>query len=291
MLGGNKLVTFMNIFWHLKFLKKKPRVLLRIVKDYFYVRVLGKNRLRTIDFAVTYKCNANCEMCSAKFLMINKQNKGKKELTPGEIINTWKKATKLGAIHINLTGGEPTIRPPYEIVRIIKGINKENALISLVTNSILMTKENLVRYVNAGLDTIQLSLESLDEKTHDKIRRTPFNYRKLMKVFGWAKELKLNICLSTVITRDNFDEVRKIIKFGKKHNVFVLLNPISSSGAVAGDFSGSIATRKKEYYHLLKKGHVRADTILNFRGGSGCSAGVERISITPYGEVMTCPHV
>ncbi|MEA2036030.1 MAG: radical SAM protein [Nanoarchaeota archaeon] len=285
------MVSFGNTLWHLKFLRKKPRVLLRIIKDYFYVRVLRKNRLRTIDFAVSYRCNANCEMCSAKFLMSNKKNKGKKELTPDEIIDTWKKAVKLGAIHINITGGEPTIRPPDELVKIIKGINKENALISLVTNSILMTKENLTRYVDAGLDTIQLSLESLDEKTHDKIRRTPSNYKKLMEVFRWAKELKLNICLSTVITYHNFEEVKKIMKFSKEHNVFTLLNPISSSGEVAGDFSRSIADKKKEYYQLLKKGHVRADTVLNFRGGSGCPAGTERISITPYGEVMTCPHV
>jgi MoaA/NifB/PqqE/SkfB family radical SAM enzyme len=285
------MVTLSNILWHLKFVKKKPKIALRIMKDYFYVRVLKENRLRTIDWAMTYRCNSKCEMCSAKFLMANEKNRGKKELSPEEIHDIWKQAAELGAIHMNLTGGEPTVRNPDEIVEIIKKVNREGALTSMVTNSIIMTKENLARFVEAGLDTIQLSLESLDSETHDKIRGTPGNHKKLMQVFKWAKELKLNICLSTVLTAHNFDGTKKIIEFGKKNNVFVLLNPISSSGAKAGDFSESIVSKKEEYYELLKQGHVRADTILNFRGGSGCPAGVERIYITPFGEVMTCPHV
>ncbi len=280
-----------NILWHLKFVRKKPVVLLRIIKDYFYVRVLKKNRLRTVDWAMTYRCNSKCNMCSAKFLMTNKKNAGKRDITPEEIERVWKQAVKLGAIHVNLTGGEPTIRSVDEVERIIKIFNKEGALVSMVTNSIVMTKENLKRFVDAGLDTIQLSLESMDAATHDMIRGSPGNYEKLMQVFRWAKELKLNICLSTVITAHNFDEVKKIIDFSKKEGVFVLLNPISSSGEKAGDFSKSIGSKKEEYYDLLKEGHVRADTIFNFRGGAGCPAGVERIAITPYGEVMTCPHV
>lgn len=45
---------FINNIYHLKFLYKKPKILPRIVKDLFYVRVLGKPRLRTVDFAITY---------------------------------------------------------------------------------------------------------------------------------------------------------------------------------------------------------------------------------------------
>jgi MoaA/NifB/PqqE/SkfB family radical SAM enzyme len=283
--------TISNIYWHLKFVRKKPRIVPRIIKDYFYVRVLGKKRLRTVDWGMTYRCNSKCVMCSAKHLMANEKNRGKSELAPEEIMCIWKQASNLGAIHMNLTGGEPTVRDPEEIARIINGVNKQGALVSMVTNSIEMTKENLRKYRDAGLDTLQLSLESMDGGTHDRIRGSPGNYKKLMEVFGWAKEMGLNICLSTVLTASNFDDARKIIDFGEKNGVFVLLNPISSSGAKAGDFSESIADKKDEYYELLKKGHVRADTIFNFRGGSGCPAGVERIYITPYGEVMTCPHV
>jgi MoaA/NifB/PqqE/SkfB family radical SAM enzyme len=154
-----------------------------------------------------------------------------------------------------------------------------------------MKQSQLAKFRKAGLDTLQLSLESMDEATHDSIRGSKGNYAKLMTVFRWAKELGLNICLSAVLTRNNFDEIKKIIRFGRKEGVFVLLNPVSSSGAMEGNFNESIVDKRSEYYQLLKAGNVRADTVLNFRGGSGCPAGVERLYITPYGEVMTCPHV
>ena len=79
--------------------------------------------------------------------------------------------------------------------------------------------------------------------------------------------------------------MRRIIDFGKRIGVFVLLNPISHHPDL------SIKDKLPEYYELLKQGHVRADTIINWRGGSGCPAGIERIYITPYGDVYTCPHV
>jgi len=261
------------------------------MKNCFYVRILGKKRLRTVGCAITYRCNAECPMCSAKLLMGNRKNKAAKELSTDEILALWKEAVKLGAVHINLTGGEPTLRNPDEIVTIIKGIVREGAFISMVTNGVSLLREDLARYAEAGLDTLQLSMESLDEKTHDTARNLPGNHKKIMRAFRWAKELRLNICLSVVLTAENFSEVKRIIEFAKQQKVFALLNPISSSGAKAGNADNSIADKKKEYYQLLKLGRVRADTMLNFRGAIGCPAGVERLYITPYAEVMTCPHV
>jgi MoaA/NifB/PqqE/SkfB family radical SAM enzyme len=282
--------TISNFVWHLKFVRKKPHIALRLAKDIFAVRVLRQRRLRTIDWAITYRCNSSCTMCSAKHLMGNKMNRGKKELTPEQMLDVWRQAVRLGAVHLNLTGGEPTIRCTDEVVKIISLLNREGALISMVTNSISMTREKLRAFAEAGLDTLQLSLEGMNPKVHDGVRNTPGNYEKLMQVFRWAKELRLNICLSAVITGSNFGEIKRIIDFGRKEGVFVLLNPISASGEKAGDFSGSIRDKKREYYKLLKEGHVRADTIFNFRGGSGCPGG-ERIEITAYGDVMSCPHV
>ena len=251
---------------HIKFLKKKWAILPRILKNYFYVRVLRKPRLRTVDFAITWRCNANCPMCSAKELQPQKGD----ELKPYEIRETLEQAQRLGAIHVNFTGGEPTIRNLYAHHAITHFMNRRDMLVSLVTNSITMTQPELFEWRKQGLDTIQLSLESMDATTHDEIRNCKGNWVKVMQVLVWALELKLNVCLSVVVTKDNFDEVRRIIEFGKRLGVFVLLNPISHHPEL------SIKDKLPEYYELLEQGHVRADTIINWRGGSGCPAGIER---------------
>jgi MoaA/NifB/PqqE/SkfB family radical SAM enzyme len=282
----------MNKLEHLKFVAKKPKVLLRIADGYFRTLVLRQNRLRTIDWGITYRCNFRCEMCSAYHLMRNKQNEGKKELTVEQIKNVWDQAKKLGVIHVNLTGGEPMLRGIDELCQIIRNFEPDSFLISMVTNGSLVKEDDIRRLKEAGLDTLQLSLESMDAATHDKIRNCKGSYEKVMNCLRWAQKYKLNVCLSAVLTRYNFDEMEKIMEFAKKEKVFFLLNPASSSGAWQGKEEKKLTDDHLEKYNkMLKIPHVRADTLLNFRGKSGCPAGVERLEITAYGEVMTCPHV
>jgi len=285
------MATLLNAVYHLNFVRKKPKIMARIAKDYFYVRALGRNRLRTVDFAITYRCNSRCVMCSAKRLMENPSNAGKEEVSSEEVVRLWRQAARLGAIHINLTGGEPTTRKPDDIASMIEGINRTAALSSMVTNCLALKKADLERYAAAGLDTLSMSLESMDPEVHDRIRRSPGNFRRFMEVFGWAKELGLNICVSMCISAENFDEARRIIDFGGKNGVFVLLNLLSPTGANAGNDRLSVRNREEEFRKLLKIPHVRTDFIFNFRGGSGCPGGVEKVYITPFGEVLTCPHV
>jgi MoaA/NifB/PqqE/SkfB family radical SAM enzyme len=253
---------------------------------------LGKNRLRTVDFAITYRCTAKCVFCSAHKLALNGRRRGEKELSPAEIGDVMAQAKELGALHVNLTGGSPTVRG-NELESIIAAIGPKDTLVSMVTNSILLTHDLLKACAAAGLDTLQLSLESMNHAVHDRVRCAPGNWNKLMRVLDWALDLRLNVCLSTVLTADNFDNARAIADYAKKRGVFCLLNPVSASGANAdGAVACGIAGKKDEYYALLNSGdHIRADTVVNFRGGAGCPAGVERIEITPYGDVMTCPHV
>lgn len=281
-----------NALMHLNFIRKKPLVIPKVFNGYFKGLILRKPVLRTVDFAVTNLCNFRCKMCSAR-LLYNRQDK--KLLTTDEIIGTFLQASKLGAMHINLTGGEPLMRDINELCYIISNIRPNYHLISLVTNSLLATKERLEKLKKAGLDTIQLSIESMNPAIHDEIRGFKGNYDKVMKAFNYARELGLIICFTVVIAHNNFDETRKIIDFAKKNNksdVFVLLNPISASGAIIGETQYKLTQEDlKEYNKLLKIALVRADTIVNFSGRSGCPGGKERIHITAFGDVITCPHV
>ncbi len=42
---------------------------------------------------------------------------------------------------------------------------------------------------------------------------------------------------------------------------------------------------------FMKDRHVRGDISHNFSGKRGCSGGIERLYITTYGDVLTCPLV
>lgn len=148
---------------HKKFIKKKPLVLPRIVNGFFKRMILRKNVLRTVDFAMTYDCHYKCEYCSAYLL----KKKDKPILTVEQIKNVWQQALKLGVIHINLTGGEPLRRNMDELCAIIRNLSPEKILVSLVTNSLWVTKEKLIKLKEAGLDTLQLSIESMNPEKNE----------------------------------------------------------------------------------------------------------------------------
>jgi len=273
---------------HLVFFREKPLVFLATAKGFFRSIILRQNVLRTVDLAVTYNCHYKCEYCSA-FLL---KREGKPVLTVEQIKKIWEQASVLGAMHVNLTGGEPLTRDIDELCQIIKNFHPERTLVSMVTNSTLVTKEKLEKLKKAGLDTLQLSIESLDPEINDRIRGVKGVTQKTMEAFRFAKELGLNVCLSAVACHDNQKELEGLSKFAKKENVFLLLNTASSVGKWQGKSETKMVEKDAELFEeFMKQSHVRSDTSFNFSGRSGCPGGKERIHITAYGDVITCPLV
>jgi len=282
----NKIKTVIE---HIKFVKRKPKVFFRIVKNTLKKILLGKDSLRTVDWAMTYTCNSLCVMCSCELMKDPKQ----KNITVQEIEKVWKECLELGAIHVGITGGEPLTRDIDELVEIVKIFNKKkNVLISMVTNSLLLTREKLERLKAAGLDFISISIESLDEKENDEMRGIPGHYQAVMKAIKWAKELDLVICLSSVITKDNIDKLQPMIDYSNKLGVFFLLCQASASGKWRDQAQMKmLREHESKFLKLLEIDHLRTDFILNYDGKMGCPGGKERIYLTPYGDVLMCPQV
>lgn len=276
-----------SAFEHLKFVKKKPLVLLKIAKGFFRKLVLRQDVLRTVGLVVTYDCHYKCEFCSA-FLL----KRDKPVLTVEQINDVLQQAFKLGVIHVNLTGGEPLMRDIDELCAIIRNMSPKRCLSSLVTNCLLVTREKFAKLKKAGLDTVSLSIESMDPEKNDKLRGVKGAFSKTMEAIRYAKELDLNICLSTVIGHDNQKEVERLLDFARKEDLFVLLNPVSSVGRWQGrNEKKMIEEDIVAFDRLMEDGRIRSDISFNFSGKRGCPGGTERVYITAYGDVTTCPLV
>lgn len=282
---------FPRNYWnHAKFfVKKKPLVFPRVFKGYFKGIILRQKVLRTIDWSPTYRCNANCVMCSARSL----NNPDRKELTLDERKAVWKQARKLGVIHTQFTGGEPMVMGIDWLCHAIRDLNPKSTLISMTTNGLLLSEEKLDKLKEAGLDTIQVSLMSFDAEKHRKrmgIQKS--NASQLLELMKYAQGIGLSVCTNMVFGKNNLNDLNERIKFAGENNFFIALNPVSNPGTWTADEYQMLEESDKEWYHNLfrKYPFVRADTVLNFRGKSGCPSG-ERIYITAYGDVMGCPHL
>ena len=91
-------------------------------------------------------------------------------LTQEEILNVIKAASKLGITKIRLTGGEPLVKK--NIVDIVKEIKKIDGIeeICITTNGVLLDKYAL-DLKNAGLDRVNISLDTLDNDKFKYITR------------------------------------------------------------------------------------------------------------------------
>ena len=123
------------------------------------------NNLRV---SVTDRCNIRCFYCMPEH---DVQFKPRHEiLSFEEILRFIRIASGLGVNKIRLTGGEPLVRKNLD--RLVAGIRRIRGIqeITLTTNGILLA-EQAKSLADAGLDRLNISLDTLDEDTFFKISR------------------------------------------------------------------------------------------------------------------------
>ncbi len=121
-----------------------------------------------LRISVTDRCNIRCFYCMPEH---NVQFKPRSEiLTFEEIVRFTKITAGLGVNKIRLTGGEPLVRQNLDqLVRAIRGIDRIDD-IALTTNGILLA-DQAEALKSAGLDRLNISLDTLDPDTFFKISR------------------------------------------------------------------------------------------------------------------------
>lgn len=271
---------------HIRFINK-PLILARVANGYFRTAVLKHNTLRSVELALTYACQAHCHKCYAANLI----NKDKEYLTPLQIESILAQARKLGAIHVNLTGGEPTLRK--DLPEIIRACAPSKMVVSMVTNAGLLTKNKLKELKKAGLNTIQISLDSASPEVHDKLRGMQGSYDQVMQAAEWAKELGLNLCFSTVLSSEKesgMEAMYSLLDVAERKKAFLLICDSASIGGWEGqpDKMMTCQERNDSLEQLLQHPQARHHAMYNFRIKSGCPAGIEKVYITAYGDCTPC---
>ena len=77
---------------------------------------------------------------------------------------------ELGVPHIVFTGGEATLRD--DLPELIAHAESNGQITGLNTNARRLSDENYVqKLVEAGLDHVQITVESCDEEIHDQMMR------------------------------------------------------------------------------------------------------------------------
>lgn len=126
---------------------------------------------RTIDYiriSLTDRCNLRCVYCMPEEGVEVLPHSS--ILTYEEILRLCRCLASLGVHKVKLTGGEPLVRKgvPYlvEQLKHINGIDN----VTVTTNGILL-KSQMADLVNAGIDGVNISLDTLDREKFKKLTR------------------------------------------------------------------------------------------------------------------------
>lgn len=196
---------------------------------------------RTINYlrvSITEFCNLRCKYC----MPINGVLKKDKSeiLTLEEIAIVVKQSIKMGITKVRLTGGEPLLRKDF--ITLVKEIGKEENLkdFSITTNGILL--EQFAKPLkDAGINRINVSLDTLDPKKYKEITRGG-NIEDVLNGLKKARQvglgpIKLNTVLMGTINDNEIEELSKLVKENIVDELrFIELMPIGETAKWSKDY-------------------------------------------------------
>lgn len=259
-------------------------------------------RVRTLRVSLTDHCNFRCVYCMPPegLPYIDKS----KYLTGGEIARFVRVAASLGVTHCRLTGGEPLLRADVvDIVRALKGIDSLQEL-SMTTNGSLLGRL-AAPLRRAGLDRLNISLDSLDPERFEEVALVPQYQRVIDGIEAALAEgfpVKINVVAMKGMQND---EVFAFMRLAVDNDIdvrFLEFMPLCGSGWQAdrvypiADVRGLVRSR----YALreLPRGD-RPAQLFEVEGGRGrvgfiaslsepfCGA-CSRIRLTADGRIRPC---
>lgn len=160
-----------------------------------------KNKVVNAGIRLTRRCNMKCRYC-------NIQNNSKDELT----IEEWKKAItimkNLGANHLVILGGEPTLYP--NIIELVDYAENKLKLKCGLTTNAYENFEIVKKLLDTGLSSIGVSIDNLEIKNSI----SPLKAKRGLNLIEYLLENcdNPNIVNYTVLNKKNVESIDILIK-------------------------------------------------------------------------------
>ncbi|MBU0637135.1 radical SAM protein [Patescibacteria group bacterium] len=169
-----------------------------------------------IYFGLTYRCNLNCEHCYVDKIR-------HKEKSTSEIKKIIKKLSDNGVMKIYFSHGESLLR--NDIEKIIDYCSEKGIYTILLSNGILLTEEMAKKIKDAGIGKITISLDSLDFKYHDKMRRLKGSAKAAVEAMDICRKNNIKFSINTTINKSSVLDLKKFVEFAitkKANDIFFL---------------------------------------------------------------------
>ncbi len=250
-----------------------------------------------LDLALSYRCNNDCSHC------YNVAGRNLPELSTNDWKRVLDRAWELGIPHIIFTGGEPTLRA--DLPELVAHAEANGQITGLNTNARRLSDAHYVAdLVAAGLDHVQITLESCYGEIHDQMVGTRGAFPQTVRGVQNALASPLYVMTNTTMLRTNVHRIPATLDFLAEIGVpTVGLNALIHSGRGATVGSGLSESelapllevaREKTAAHGQRLIWYTPTQYCNFDpvsldlGPKGCTAALYNMCVEPDGNVLPC---
>jgi PqqA peptide cyclase len=161
----------------------------------------------TLIAELSYQCPLHCPYCSNPVQIGGERYRD--ELRTEEWVRTFQQARGLGVLQLALTGGEPMLR--RDLVALCAAAAEAGLYSSLITAGTLFTAERAQALKAAGLDHVQISIQSPDPEENDRIAGNR-SFAKKITAARLVRELDFPLTINCVLHRQNLDRIEELLE-------------------------------------------------------------------------------
>jgi cyclic pyranopterin phosphate synthase len=195
------------------------------------------HRISYLRVSITDRCNERCTYCMPQELQEWLPREG--ILTFEETLRLIRIAAELGVSKVRVTGGEPLTR--RDVVNFIRRIPQISGIksIGLSTNGTLLAREitsgktMAVMLRDAGVQSVNISLDTLHRETYSQITGRNFHEQVLKGIDAAISAGFHQIKLNTVLMRGrNEDQLMPLVEFAEARDLilrFIEMMPVSTT--------------------------------------------------------------
>ncbi len=252
-----------------------------------------------MDLALTFRCQNDCIHCYA----------GGPHETPELSTQQWKqvidKLSDIGVFIITFTGGEPTLRE--DLPDLLKYAQEKGIVTGLITNGRKLKDQSYVKLLEkAGLDFVQVTIESYKPEVHDKMTNAVGSWTETVAGIKNAVNSEIYVSTNTTLSKNNAEDFLQTVNFIKSLGVPAFgCNSLIYSGK-ADSISQKFALTTEALTMLLPEIHEKANEInLKFLwytptqycqlnpiqlglGIKSCTAAMINACVSTNGDVFPC---
>jgi radical SAM protein with 4Fe4S-binding SPASM domain len=252
-----------------------------------------------MDMALTFKCQNDCLHCYA----------GGSHETTELNTNKWKEIidslSQIGVFILTFTGGEPTLRE--DLAELLHYAQAKGMVTGLITNGRNLKDKAYVKSLEeAGLDFVQITIESHRPKIHDLMTATKGSWKDTVLGIKNAVHSHIYVTTNTTLSKYNAAYFLRTIEYIKDLGVAAFgCNSLIYSGKATGvnyEFVLSIEALKKLLPRIRDKAnqlkmkflwythtqYCRFDPVQMGLGVKSCTAAMINMCIGPNGDVYPC---